>query len=93
MIFRSGIIMAIRMADILIDSFVEVYAWCVADEETTHRPGTTDRVHIMHLYRVIKYVDQKGFFPRGVRIKDYKGNELTETFFIQQFLYMIIYMN
>lgn len=69
---------------------MELYAWCV----NSHATGNTDGVHICHLYKVCRYVDDdKRFYPCGLRIEDYLGNELTETFYMQQFLYFEIYLS
>lgn len=77
-----------------ISPITELYAWCVADRETTNWPNIRDRVHVMHLYRVDRFVsDDRRFFPYGVRIRDFNGNELNETFYMQQFLFMEIFMN
>lgn len=73
-----------------IDSFRELYAWCVNNTMT----GNTDAVHVLHLYRVDRFVDDDlRFYPYGLRLRDYRGNELTETFYMQQFLYFDIYLN
>jgi hypothetical protein len=72
------------------DNFMELYAWCVNNTMT----GPTDGVHVLHLYRVDRFVtDDDRFYPSGVRLRDHRGNELTETFYMQQFIFFMIYMN
>jgi len=77
------------MAMNLLEPYVELYGWCT----NTTMTGPSDAVHMMRLYRVARFVDDNRFFPHGVIVKDYRGNELTETFYSQQFYMFFIYLN
>lgn len=64
---------------------IELFAYCVND--TIGCDSLHDFVNIEHCYKVIRFVDEVGFYPYGVRVQDYLGSELTQTFFIQRFYY------
>lgn len=74
-------------------NYLELYAWCVAEGKTIHQSGTSDRVHLMRLYRVDSFIYNTGFYPYGVRIRNNKGYELNETYYMQQFIYFELYLN
>lgn len=70
---------------------IDLFAFCLngisgADFEN-------EIVHSGHCYKVIKFVDEIGFFPYGVRIKDHNDNELNQTFFSQRFKFIEHYLN
>lgn len=64
---------------------IELVAVCV--DVSAGADYGSNFVHIGKYYKVKQFVEQSGFFPYGVRVIDYKGNELNQTFYIQRFIY------
>lgn len=65
---------------------IDLFALCVND--TFGGDGDCDMVNKGHAYIVKKFVKEIGFAPYGVRLIDYLGSELTQTFYMQRFVFI-----
>lgn len=70
---------------------IELFALCV--NSIIGIDSGNDMVNSGHCYKVVRFVDEHGFFPYGVRVSDYMGNELNQTFHTQRFLYFETVLN
>lgn len=70
---------------------IEMFALCL--DAKPSRDSVFDMVNSGRCYKVIRFVDQDGFFPYGVRVADYRNNELDQTFFVQRFRFFEYILN
>lgn len=67
----------------IIPKCVEVYAFCTIAEDG--EDIVKDNVHLNHTYKVLAFTNEEPFFPYGIRLQDFNGNELKNTFYLQRF--------
>lgn len=70
---------------------IEMFALCLNAQPS--RDSILDMVNAGRCYKVLRFVDESGFFPYGVRVADYRNNELDQTFFVQRFRFFEIILN
>lgn len=74
-----------------LNKIYELFAFC-ADEDIS-LDIESDKVHNGHTYIVKEFVNEREFMPFGVRLLDFKRNELTQTFYLQRFEFFKHFLN